>query len=102
MSEDRRKIRALLEGLDIQNIDTFMEKGKVGDYRKLGEAYRAVKQVSKPMTGKECSLCHKHELTVRRDMFDGMCVRCTDKALYDDEAATTAAINNRRLIQANQ
>lgn len=33
----REKLRAFMEGLEIENIDEFLLKGKKGDYRKLGE-----------------------------------------------------------------
>lgn len=33
------KIKALLEGLEIQNIEKFMREARVGDYRNLGKAY---------------------------------------------------------------
>ena len=35
----RNKMRALLEGLEAQNIDKFMKEGKTGDYRNFGKAY---------------------------------------------------------------
>ena len=39
MNEYELKIKALLEGLEIQNIEKFMREAKVGDYRNLGGAY---------------------------------------------------------------
>lgn len=33
----REKLRAFMEGLEIENIDEFLLKAKKGDYRKLGE-----------------------------------------------------------------
>lgn len=35
----KKKMKALLEGLECENTDLFMEKGKIGDYRRLGIAY---------------------------------------------------------------
>lgn len=35
----KAKVKALLEGLDIQSIDDFMDRAKIGDYRNLGNAY---------------------------------------------------------------
>lgn len=39
MSISELKIKALLEGLEIQNIEKFMREAKVGDYINLGKAY---------------------------------------------------------------
>lgn len=33
------KIKALLEGLEIQHIDMFMEEAQIDDYRNLGVMY---------------------------------------------------------------
>jgi len=35
----KKKLRALLEGLEAQHIDKFMTEGKIGDYRNYGKAY---------------------------------------------------------------
>ena len=35
----KAKAKSLLEGLEIQNIDDFMDKAKIGDFRNLGIAY---------------------------------------------------------------
>lgn len=41
----KNKMRALLEGLEIQYIDKFMAQGKTDDYRNLGKQYtEAVKR----------------------------------------------------------
>jgi hypothetical protein len=39
-AEIEKNLKALMEGLEIQNIDTFISGGKVGDYRNLGKAYK--------------------------------------------------------------
>lgn len=39
MNVDELKIKALLEGLEAQNIEEFMRQAKVGDYRNYGKAY---------------------------------------------------------------
>ena len=39
MNVDELKIKALLEGLEAQNIEKFMREAKVGDYRNYGKAY---------------------------------------------------------------
>lgn len=39
MNVDELKIKALLEGLEAQNIEEFMREAKVGDYRNYGKAY---------------------------------------------------------------
>ena len=39
MNVDELKIKALLEGLETQDIEKFMIQGKVGDYRNYGKAY---------------------------------------------------------------
>ncbi len=36
---EKEKLKALMEGLEIQNIDSFIERAGVGDYRKLGEMH---------------------------------------------------------------
>ena len=41
MNVDELKIKALLEGLEAQNIGEFMRQAKVGDYRNYGKAYCA-------------------------------------------------------------
>jgi hypothetical protein len=40
VSNAQEKLEALMEGLGIQNIGQFLEAGKIGDYRRLGERYR--------------------------------------------------------------
>jgi hypothetical protein len=41
----RLKLKALMEALEFQNIDKFINEAKLGDYTKLGIAYtRAVKE----------------------------------------------------------
>lgn len=35
----KRKLRALLEGLETQNADKLMKEGKTGDFRNYGKAY---------------------------------------------------------------
>jgi len=37
-----------------------------------------------------CSGCLTKQPTVNRNMFDGLCADCTDKALYDYEFAKKA------------
>jgi hypothetical protein len=44
-----------------------------------------------------CSLCGKNDPTVDRNMFDGMCAYCTDKALHNPELAKRAERNNKQL-----
>jgi hypothetical protein len=39
IAEVGNNLTALMEGLEVQNIDTFISGGKVGDYRNLGKAY---------------------------------------------------------------
>lgn len=44
-SREIEKLRALLEGLETQHIDKLMNEGKVGDFKRYGEAYfKAVKR----------------------------------------------------------
>ena len=44
----KKKMRALLEGLQIERIDEFMDNAKTGDYRLLGVKYvEAVKNKMK-------------------------------------------------------
>ena len=41
----KNKLKALLEGLECQNLDKLVSEGKTGDYRRLGEAYiKAVRE----------------------------------------------------------
>ena len=35
----KRKLRALLEGLETQHVDKLMKEGKTGDFRNYGKAY---------------------------------------------------------------
>lgn len=37
--ENKEKLRALLEGLETNNIDKLLSEGKVGDFRNYGKAY---------------------------------------------------------------
>jgi len=46
---------------------------------------------------KECSACGKEDPTVDRNMFDGMCARCTEHALHSDSLARRAEKRNREL-----
>lgn len=39
MNVHELKIKALLEGLEAQNIEKFIREAKVGDYRNYGKAY---------------------------------------------------------------
>ncbi|MDD4111350.1 MAG: hypothetical protein PHS54_07445 [Clostridia bacterium] len=45
----------------------------------------------------KCSYCLKDDTTVTRNMFDGMCADCTDKALKNDKIIEIAKNNNRKL-----
>jgi hypothetical protein len=53
----------------------------------------------KPLKGDSalCSGCNTKQGTVDRNMFDGLCADCTDKALYDYEFAKKAQIRNEEL-----
>jgi hypothetical protein len=42
----------------------------------------------------KCSGCFKEDRTVDRNMFDGLCAECTDKALYDYDFAQSAKRRN--------
>ena len=33
----KKKLRVFCEGLEVQNLDELMSRGKVGDFRRLGE-----------------------------------------------------------------
>jgi hypothetical protein len=35
----KNKLRALLEGLETQNVDKLLKEGKTGDFRNYGKAY---------------------------------------------------------------
>ena len=39
MNVDELKIKALLEGLEVENIEEFMREASVSDYRNYGKAY---------------------------------------------------------------
>ena len=41
----KKKVKALLEGLEIEEVEKFMSVAKTGDYRNLGKIY--VKEVKK-------------------------------------------------------
>ena len=41
-----------------------------------------------------CSGCNTPQITVSRDLFDGLCVKCTEKALYDLDFAKKARLRN--------
>ena len=45
----------------------------------------------------KCSYCLKDDRTVSRNMFDGMCADCTDKALNSDRVAKKAKENNDKM-----
>lgn len=44
-----------------------------------------------------CSYCGNKDITVDRDLFDGLCASCTDKALYNPTIYEKAIINNKIL-----
>lgn len=44
-----------------------------------------------------CSGCLKKDITVHRDMYDGLCADCTTKALYDYDFAKKAEKTNEAL-----
>lgn len=44
-----------------------------------------------------CSYCGKDDITVDRHLFDGMCVDCTKKALFDSNVLSEAEKNNEKL-----
>ncbi len=44
-----------------------------------------------------CSYCYKDKGTVDRNLFDGMCAECTDKALNSHTVAKQAEKNNELL-----
>ena len=50
----------------------------------------------------KCSVCGLDKKTVNRDMFDGMCASCTDRALYDLSVSKRAEENNKLLKQLNE
>ncbi len=50
----------------------------------------------------KCSVCGQDKGTVDRNMFDGMCAECTDKALYDPSVSKKAEENNKLLKQLNE
>ena len=53
-NSNKNKIKALLEGLEIQEIDRFMNEAKTGDFRTLGKRYlNAVR--NKVEDAKNCS-----------------------------------------------
>jgi hypothetical protein len=46
----------------------------------------------------ECSGCGAADATVERHLFDGMCVYCTEKALFSSDFAEKAYKRNEELI----
>lgn len=44
-----------------------------------------------------CSYCLKDKSTVDRNLFDGMCADCTDKALASSSVSKQAELNNKLL-----
>lgn len=46
----------------------------------------------------ECSGCGAADGTVARHLFDGMCVECTELALFDSDFAEKAYKRNEELI----
>lgn len=44
-----------------------------------------------------CSGCGEKKITVNRNMFDGMCVACTNRALFDEKLAEKARKKNKEL-----
>jgi NMD protein affecting ribosome stability and mRNA decay len=44
-----------------------------------------------------CSVCGKNSSTADRNLFDGMCVNCTNRALSDENVSKLAEINNKLL-----
>ncbi len=50
-------------------------------------------------TAEICSGCNEPKPTVNRNMFDGMCADCTNIALWSDEFAKKAEMQNNKLIR---
>jgi hypothetical protein len=46
----------------------------------------------------ECSGCGTADNTVDRNLFDGMCADCTEKALFNSDFAQKAYKRNEELI----
>ena len=44
-----------------------------------------------------CSVCRKNKPTVDRNLFYGMCVECTNRALSDERISKLAENNNKLL-----
>ena len=44
-----------------------------------------------------CSVCGKTNSTVDRNLFDGMCIDCTNRALSDENISKFAEKNNKLL-----
>jgi len=46
---------------------------------------------------KICSGCNKEKVTVDRNMFDGLCADCTDRALNSETFMEKASKRNKKL-----
>ena len=70
--DDKEKIRALLEGLQIQDIDMFMKDAKVGDYRNLGTRYhKAAMNLKTQSTNKDkVNLKTKYDKVFLYDIYE--------------------------------
>ena len=64
------KLIALMEGLDIQNINDFIKQAKIGDYRNLGHRYKTAKldTINKPTH--LVNLRTKHDTIFNYDIYE--------------------------------
>ena len=75
MNEYELKIKALLEGLEIQNIEKFMREAEVVDYRNLGKAYVSAVKGKIKEKAESSSKCEAEKI-------DGRCPKCGGKLEY--------------------
>lgn len=117
---DNKLTKALMKGFnDLMALKDEHGSGKVTDQVSISLHYETVRQIlSHPQQNKLtpeerkgyhdveefyrdeqkiCSGCDQEHDTVDRNMFDGMCADCTDKALHNDEFRLKAQKQNNKL-----
>jgi len=69
-----------------------------------GNTYKTIywEKRNKENVGIICSGCRENKITVNRNMFDGLCADCTDKALFDDDFREKAQKRNEEFIEKEQ
>ena len=85
-------LRDIVENRMMCFTDKQNGKGELKELIKKYENY-----LDEPIKLDLCSYCGNPDVTVDRNLFDGLCAPCTSKSLYNDEIRKIAARINKGL-----